>query len=510
MLTQQVTETKIWLSLALAGTTLMGLVVMGLTLRKTLRPLRSMEHMMERIRNGQLDGEVTATDRTDEIGGFARAIDAWRNSILEARALADQDKRREAEQNRVMAELTQGMSRLAALDLTTSIPSPADNPFPPEYEELRRNFNAVVDTFAETMLMIRQIAASIDSGATEFNSIARDMSNRTETQAATLEETAAALDELTASVHSTAENAGKADNDMAESGRLAEESGQVVRRAISAMEQIEQSSRQITRITDVIDDIAFQTNLLALNAGVEAARAGEAGKGFAVVASEVRSLAQRASDSAKEIKRLISQSTDQVEAGSALVHDTGAALTKMIDRIRSVTTLIADIAGSAREQSLGLSEINTGVKQLDEVTQRNAAVVIQSSSSSDSLHSDAVRLSETMNRFRVADAPLSAQRPALVPPRRRLSSRRSRRWSSPRFRRRWPGCLRRSSPPPLPLCRQAGLLLRARPEPTAPAMATGRTSDPEGSLRGHRKVPGPTVAGPFRPGPGAERVFGPS
>ncbi len=414
MLMAEVNHARLWLTATVAVTTLLGLLVMALVLRGMLRPLGGLRQAMDRIRSGDVGGDIPAITRTDEIGGFARAIEAWRGSILESRALAEQDRQREADQTRVVADLTKGMARLAALDLTSAIPSPADNPFPAEYEELRRNFNAVVDTFAETMLMIRQIAASIDSGATEFNGIARDMSNRTETQAATLEETAAALDELTASVHSTAENAGKADSDMAESGRLAEESGQVVRRAISAMEQIEQSSRQITRITDVIDDIAFQTNLLALNAGVEAARAGEAGKGFAVVASEVRSLAQRASDSAKEIKRLISQSTEQVEAGSALVHDTGAALTKMIDRIRSVTTLIADIAGSAREQSLGLSEINSGVKQLDEVTQRNAAVVIQSTSSSDSLHGDAVRLSETMNRFRVPDAPFATPRLAFA------------------------------------------------------------------------------------------------
>src|SRR5690606_27104050 len=231
---------------------------------------------------------------------------------------------------------------------------------------------------------------------------AQDMSNRTETQAATLEETAAALDEMTASVQSTAANAADADKAMGESGRQAQEGGQVVRRAISAMEAIEQSSRQITRITDVIDDIAFQTNLLALNAGVEAARAGDAGKGFAVVASEVRSLAQRASESAKEIKRLISQSTEQVESGSALVHATGQALDEMISRIGNVTTLIADIANSAREQSLGLSEINTGVKQLDEVTQRNAAVVVQSTTSAEALHDDAQRLAEGLSQFRLA------------------------------------------------------------------------------------------------------------
>ncbi|MFZ1339284.1 MAG: methyl-accepting chemotaxis protein, partial [Paracoccaceae bacterium] len=341
----------------------------------------------------------------DEIGGFARGINAWRTSILETQALAEQDKLREAEQARVVGDLTTSLSRLAALDLTVSIDSPASNPFPERYQELRQNFNGVVTTLASTIEMIRSTARSIDSGATEFNSIAQDMSNRTETQAATLEETAAALDELTASVQSTAGNAADADRAMTENGRQAEEGGQVVRRAITAMEAIEQSSRQITRITDVIDDIAFQTNLLALNAGVEAARAGDAGKGFAVVASEVRSLAQRASESAKEIKRLISQSSEQVENGSTLVHATGQALDDMIARIGSVTTLIADIANSAREQSLGLSEINTGVKQLDEVTQRNAAVVVQSTTSSEALHNDALRLSEGLAQFRLDASP---------------------------------------------------------------------------------------------------------
>ncbi|NPD14051.1 HAMP domain-containing protein [Xinfangfangia sp. D13-10-4-6] len=380
---------------------LLGALLLYLANRGLLRPLDSLSRVLERIREGDTTVEVPALKRQDEIGTFARGFEDWRRSVADTEEMSAESTRREAEQSRVVRDLSDSLTRLSALDLTAAIVSASDDPFPARYEELRQNFNNVVDMLAETMVMIRQIAGSIDSGASEFNTIAQDMSNRTETQAATLEETAAALDELTASVQSTAENAANADTQMAENGRQAEESGQVVHRAITAMEQIEQSSRQITRITDVIDDIAFQTNLLALNAGVEAARAGEAGKGFAVVASEVRSLAQRASESAREIKRLISQSTEQVEAGSALVHETGSALNRMIERIHSVTTLIADIAASAREQSLGLSEINTGVKQLDEVTQRNAAVVVQSTTSSDALHNDAMRLSETLARFTV-------------------------------------------------------------------------------------------------------------
>jgi methyl-accepting chemotaxis protein len=385
----------------LAAMTVAGAVLLFLANRAFLRPLGGLTAVIDRVRGGDTTGEVPGATRSDEIGSFARGVQAWRESLEEQRVLEAASREQEAEQNRVVLDISTGLAALAALDLTAKIHSPPTDPFPARYEELRHNFNAVVDTLAETMRMIREIAASIDQGASAFSGIAQDMSNRTETQAATLEETAAALDELTASVQSTAQNAANADRQMGENGRQAQESGEVVHRAISAMEQIEQSSRQITRITDVIDDIAFQTNLLALNAGVEAARAGEAGRGFAVVASEVRSLAQRASESAKEIKRLISQSSQQVEAGSALVHETGAALTRMIERIGGVTAMIGDIAGSAKEQSLGLSEINTGVKQLDEVTQRNAAVVVQSSTSADALHNDALRLTESLSRFNV-------------------------------------------------------------------------------------------------------------
>lgn len=410
-------QARLAIGLALGGLTLAGGIALFLINRSFLRPLGGLSAVIARVRQGDLDGDVPGSARQDEIGGFARGVTDWRESIQKSAELAETARAIEAEQARVVENLSGGLAALAALDLTTKIKSPPDDPFPARYEELRHNFNGVVDTLAETMRMIREIATSIDEGASAFNGIAQDMSNRTETQAATLEETAAALDELTASVQSTAENAANADRQMAENGRQAQESGEVVHRAISAMEQIEQSSRQITRITDVIDDIAFQTNLLALNAGVEAARAGEAGKGFAVVASEVRSLAQRASESAKEIKRLISQSSQQVEAGSALVHETGDALSKMIERIGGVTAMIGDIAGSAREQSLGLSEINTGVKQLDEVTQRNAAVVVQSSTSADALHNDAGRLSESLSRFTVPGLAAAARgRPAAAVP----------------------------------------------------------------------------------------------
>ncbi len=237
---------RIEIALALTLVSAVGLVLLAFGNRMMLKPLGGLQRTIDRIRGGELDDDVEGIDRKDEIGGFARGINAWRTSILETKALAEQDRLREAELARVVGDLTEGLSRLAALDLTTSIPSPAGNPFPERYRHLRQNFNGVVRSLAETLEMIRQTARSIDTGASEFNTIAQDMSNRTETQAATLEETAAALDELTASVQSTAANAANADSAMAENGRQAEEGGQVVHKAITAMEAIEQSSRQIT------------------------------------------------------------------------------------------------------------------------------------------------------------------------------------------------------------------------------------------------------------------------
>lgn len=405
-LIQDLTQARLQIAGGLLGVSLIGAVLLWLGNRLMLRPLGSLQQAMQRIRAQDLSQQTPATERSDEIGNFARGVEAWRASVIAAQALAAQDQAREAEQRRVVGDLTAGLSRLAALDLSASIDSPADDPFPPRYQTLRQDFNAVVQTLADTIRMIRQTALTIDQGALQVAIVAQDMAARTETQSATLEEAAAALNQLTESVQSTAANAANADLVMTETGQQALAGGQIVRRAISAMQGIEGSSHQITRITEVIDDIAFQTNLLALNAGVEAARAGDAGKGFAVVASEVRSLAQLASDSAKEIKRLITQSSEQIESGSGLVQATGTALDAMIGRITSVTTLIADIAASAHEQAQGLSEINTGVRQLDAVTQRNAAVVVQSTAAADALHSGARRLADGLARFHLQPEPV--------------------------------------------------------------------------------------------------------
>ena len=219
-----------------------------------------------------------------------------------------------------------------------------------------------------------------------------------------MEETAAALDQLTASVREAAESASEVENVVTKARKDAEESGVIVSEAVDAMSMIRKSSNEISQIIGVIDDIAFQTNLLSLNAGVEAARAGEAGRGFAVVASEVRALAQRSSDAAKQIKLLITSSSEQVETGVGLVGRTGEALASIIDRVSSIDKLVSGIASGSREQSSGLSEINIGMSQLDQVTQQNAAMVEEATAAATTLRTEAAGLTHVVGRFNLMDS----------------------------------------------------------------------------------------------------------
>jgi methyl-accepting chemotaxis protein len=240
---------------------------------------------------------------------------------------------------------------------------------------------------------------SIDDGSREISQSTNDLSKRTEQQAASLEETAAALDQITVNVSNASKRAEEARTATADATASAERSGNIVANAVGAMGRIEQSSSQIANIIGVIDEIAFQTNLLALNAGVEAARAGEAGKGFAVVAQEVRELAQRSAHAAREIKDLIRTSTDEVATGVKLVSETGEALKTIEGFIVAVNQHMNAIATSAREQSVGLSEVNMAVNQMDQVTQQNAAMVEETSAASATLATESTRLRQVIGRF---------------------------------------------------------------------------------------------------------------
>ena len=304
----------------------------------------------------------------------------------------------QAEQRVVVSNLTDGLSALAQGDLTYRVVAE----FPAAYVELRNNFNGAVDKLEDALRSINNNASGIRGGAGEVSQAADDLSRRTEQQAATLEETAAALDEITVTVKKTADGSAKAHQVVGSAKADAEKSEIVVRDAMTAMAEIEKSSREISQIIGVIDEISFQTNLLALNAGVEAARAGDAGRGFAVVASEVRALAQRSSDAAKEIKSLISSSSNQVKSGVQLVSEAGKALTQIMAQVQDINVLVSDISASAQEQSAALSQVNIAVNQMDQATQQNAAMVEESTAASHALNSEASELARLVERFRIS------------------------------------------------------------------------------------------------------------
>ncbi|ODS58530.1 MAG: chemotaxis protein [Agrobacterium sp. SCN 61-19] len=294
-------------------------------------------------------------------------------------------------------EIARGLTALANGDLTATI----DKPFIPSLEQIRTDFNAAMTRIAAAMQNVSHNTDAIASGSSQIREASDNLAKRTEQQAAAVEETAAALEQITQTVADSSKRANEAGQLVARTKEGAERSGHVVKNAIEAMGQIENSSKEISNIIGVIDDIAFQTNLLALNAGVEAARAGEAGKGFAVVAQEVRELAQRSATAAKEIKALINTSSDQVKTGVQLVGETGKALEQIVIEVKDINTNVAAIVEASREQSTGLSEINKAVNAMDQNTQQNAAMVEVSTAASHSLAKQAASLRELVSQFRI-------------------------------------------------------------------------------------------------------------
>lgn len=321
---------------------------------------------------------------------YAPIFDDVGNVVRVAKIASDITKRRES-----LATITEGLEALSEGNLSHRV----------ELSEFRdvaylgQAFNSSVEKLEQTMGTVSEVAGAVQRTAGEIGQSSGDLAQRTESQAATLEETAAAIEELTATVRSSAEGARQVEDIVRTEQQKASESGEIVTQAINAMSEIEQSSDKIANIISVIDDIAFQTNLLALNAGVEAARAGEAGRGFAVVASEVRALAQRSSDAAGEIKKLISDSNRQVSNGVDLVGQAGQALHQIIESVSAISSHVGSIATGAEEQATTLNEVNSGMTELDRVTQQNAAMVQESTSTAQTLNNDAQRLGQEVSVF---------------------------------------------------------------------------------------------------------------
>ncbi len=262
------------------------------------------------------------------------------------------------------------------------------------FAQLKDDANRMADRLSETITDIKAVGREVSNAAAEISTSTTDLSQRTEEQAASLEETSASMEEMAATVKKNAENALQANQLTSGSREVADRGGQVVAKAVNAMARIEESSRKISDIIGVIDEIARQTNLLALNAAVEAARAGDAGRGFAVVASEVRSLAQRSSQAAKDIKDLITNSSSQVQEGVGLVNQAGTSLNEILASIKQVAEIVAQIASASQEQSTGIDQINKALTQMDEVTQQNSALVEENAASAKTLEHQ----SETMNQ----------------------------------------------------------------------------------------------------------------
>nr|WP_281048290.1 HAMP domain-containing methyl-accepting chemotaxis protein [Shinella granuli] len=407
-----------FLSLAIASAAvLISLSGIYVIVARVANPIQRITDAMRRLAGGDVESEVPFTGRRDEIGAMAGAVQVFRENAIERLRLE-----REAEMNRSLGErerlerealkaqeaadvkfavdnLAAGLSKLSNGDVSYRI----GNRFTATLDGVRGDFNSSAAKLQSALARVAENARGIDAGANEIKAATDDLAKRSEQQAAAVEETAAALEEITTVVKDSARRAHEAGQLVAGARSHAEQSGVVVRRAVGAMEQIEKSSNEISNIIGVIDEIAFQTNLLALNAGVEAARAGEAGKGFAVVAQEVRELAQRSANAAKEIKALIIASKAQVQEGVQLVGDTGRVLETIVTEVQEINRHVSAIVEAAQEQSSGLQQINTAVNQMDQDTQKNAAMVEETTAATHSLSREVVSLNELLALFKLSE-----------------------------------------------------------------------------------------------------------
>ncbi len=416
-----------WTAASIIGGAAVLLVVLGVLISgRFRRRLEGVIGATREIAGGRMDIDINEADAKDEIGDMARSLVVLRDAAIDKNRLE-----REAEDNRLLSDeeraarerqrareaadlqfaidsLAQGLQNLADGNVAFRI----SDPFVGSLDSLRVDFNASLDKLQAALHAVGDNARSIDAGAEEIRTASDDLARRTEQQAASVEETAAALEQVTATVKGSSERAELAGELVAKTKLGAEESGPIVKSAVSAMQEIEKSSHDISNIIGVIDDIAFQTGLLALNAGVEAARAGEAGRGFAVVAHEVRELAQRSATAAKEIKALITTSGEKVRSGVDLVEQTGAALETIVTQVQEIDEHVRSIVIAAREQATGIQEISAAVTTIDRGTQQNAAMVEESTAASHGLAREAATLTQLIGQFNLGNdnvAPLSRQ-----------------------------------------------------------------------------------------------------
>jgi methyl-accepting chemotaxis protein len=341
-----------------------GIVVEWLDRTKEVEIEREIQSIVEGVKAGQLSSRLNTADKE----GFFKILSTNINEVTET-------------VEKVMNEVAHVMDGLATGDLTRTVTSNYQG----LYGTCMNDINASLTKLSEVFGQIKESSDFIKNSSEEIASGNNNLSHRVEDQAASLEQTASSMEELTSTVKNNSDNAQQADKLAASARQLAEQGGEVVNNAVTAMEEINESSNKIAEIIGTIDEIAFQTNLLALNASVEAARAGEQGRGFSVVATEVRNLAQRSATAAQESKDLIQTSIQRVRTGTDLVNQTGISLNDIVTGVKKVGDIVAEIAAASTEQSQGIEQVNTAVAQMDEITQQNAALAEQASAASVSM-----------------------------------------------------------------------------------------------------------------------------
>ncbi|MGQ0455828.1 MAG: methyl-accepting chemotaxis protein [Hyphomicrobium sp.] len=392
---------EIWTANAIAIITCLLCIVLGLVfLRRFVRPIRAQVSALRRLAAGAVDigPDVPGVDEPGDIGDMARAILMFRDTINKARKLeteaaesartVEKERREKDEQDKYyidahatfLSKFTEALESFSTGDLKYRL----EQPFIGEYEGIRHAFNAAASKIQDAIVNIVARSIEIRGGTDRILSAADELSRHTEEQASSLEETSASMEEMAATIRQNASNAQEASAAAVVTRELAVAGGNVALKAVGAMEKIEKSSRQVTEIVGLIEEIAFQTNILALNAAVEAARAGDAGKGFAVVANEVRALSQRSSRSLKDIKSLIDSSAADVTEGVGLVKQAGGSLTDIVLSVKKVADLVTEIAAASHEQAAGVDQVSRAVANMDEMTQQNAALVQETTAS---LHS---------------------------------------------------------------------------------------------------------------------------
>lgn len=361
----------------------LGSVVEWRDLTGQVSAVKEIEKLIDQASAGELDARL----QEDEFIGFLSTIATGINQVLDAVVVPIH------EAQDVLQKMSEG-------DLQVSM----DGDYQGEFARLQSSLTRTRDKLSETVAQIRSIGGDINTSSREISESNNSLSESTTEQASSLEETAASMEEMTATVRQNAHSAERADSLAKEASVVATKGGKVAQEAAEAMGEISASSKQIADIVNVIDNIAFQTNLLALNASVEAARAGEQGRGFSVVAQEVRKLAQRSAEAAKDIKTLIDDSVNRIDAGSRLAAESSDSLTKIVASVAEVSSIVTEIATASNEQSNGITQVNRAVEQMDSVTQRNAAQVEQTAAATTTMSRQAEDMMALMDFFKVDSA----------------------------------------------------------------------------------------------------------